>query len=98
MKFDVLPDVSIEPFSVIILVGDSIASKSVHRSFPKLLPNNVTLVDLVKLDILDFDIILDIDFLHVCFASIHCRTRVVKFQFPNKPILKLKGENSISRG
>ena len=48
----------------------------------------VTLVNLVELNMLEFDFILGIDWLHVCFASIDCRTRVVKFQFPSKLILE----------
>lgn len=32
------------------------------------------------------------------YASIHCRTRVIRFHFPNKPILKWKRRNSIIRG
>ncbi|XP_015078461.1 uncharacterized protein LOC107022337 [Solanum pennellii] len=60
MKFDVLPDILIEPFSVITPVGDSVVAKRVFRSFPLLLSNRVTLV------------ILGIDWLHACFASIDC--------------------------
>ena len=38
------------------------------------------------------------DWVHSCFASIDCRTRVVKFQFPHETIFELKGEYSISSG
>ena len=48
-------------------------------------PNRVTSVELVELDMFDFDVILCMDRLHACFASIDCRTRVVKFNFPMSP-------------
>ena len=47
---------------------------------------------------LDFDIILGMDLLHAYFASIDCRTRVVKFNFPNEPVVEWKVVNSIPRG
>lgn len=48
------------------------------------------MVDLIELDTVEFDVILRINLLHVCCASIDCRTMVVKFQFPNEPILEWK--------
>ena len=47
---------------------------------------------------LDFDIILGMDWLHACFTSIDCKTRVVRFNFPNEPVVEWNGGNSIPRG
>ena len=47
---------------------------------------------------IDFDSIFGMDWLHACFASIDCRTRVVKFNFPNESVIEWKGGNSIPRG
>ena len=44
-KFDVLPDVLIETFSVCTSISDSVVSKRVHRKCPVMLPNIVTVVD-----------------------------------------------------
>ena len=44
-----------------------------------MLPNKVSYVELVEVDMVDFDFILGMDWLHVCFASIAYRTKVVKF-------------------
>ena len=55
--------------------------------------NRVTLVDLVELDMFDFNIILGMDWLYKYFASIDRRIRVINFQFHNEPILEWKGRN-----
>ena len=98
MKFDILSNVVVEPFSVCTPLGDSVIAKRVYRSSHILLSYRVTLVDLVEIDMLDFDVILGMESLHAFFASIDCRTRVVKFQFSNEPFLERNGGNSIPIG
>ena len=78
-------------------VAESVDTKRVYRNCPIMLPNRVSYVDLVELDMLDFDIILGMDWLHACFASIDCRIRVVRFKFSDEPIVEWKGRNSIPR-
>ena len=77
------------------MLGESVVAEMVYRNCPLMLSNRVSHFDLVELDILDFDIILGMDLLHACFASIDCRTRVGRFNFPNEPVVEWKGGNSI---
>ena len=64
-------------------MGESIVSKIVYQNCLILLTNRFSYVDLFKLHMLDFYVILGIDWLHASFSSIDCRTKVMKFSFPN---------------
>ena len=50
-------------------MGESVIAKRVYRNCPIRLPNRVSYVELVELDVLDFDVILGMDWFHACFAS-----------------------------
>ena len=63
----------------------------VYKDCPVSFPDRVRLVDLIEIYMLDFDFILGMDWLYSWFVLIGCRTRVVKFQFPNEPIFLLEG-------
>ncbi|KAH0705892.1 hypothetical protein KY285_010419 [Solanum tuberosum] len=98
MNFDVIPEQLSEPFSVSTPVGESILAKRVYRDCPIFFNRTSTMADLVELDMVDFDVILGMDWLHACYASVDCRTRVVKFQFPNEPVIELKSSSAVPKG
>ena len=57
-KFDNLPDILNEPIIVTTLIGESVVTKRVYRNRPIMFPNRFTHVELVELDMVDFEVIL----------------------------------------
>ncbi|KAH0719580.1 hypothetical protein KY285_015611 [Solanum tuberosum] len=87
-----------EPFSISTPVGDPVIARRVYKNCPVTVSQKVTSAHLVELEMVDFDIILGMDWLHSCYASVDCRTSIVRFQFPDEPILEWKGSSLASMG
>ncbi|KAF3623728.1 hypothetical protein FXO38_30603 [Capsicum annuum] len=72
INFDL--EVISNPFFVSTSIGDSIITKRVYRWCVVSVGGKKTLVDLFELDMLDFNVILGMDWLHSCYASLDCQT------------------------
>ena len=67
-KFGILRDILHAPFMVTTPFGESVVAIGVYRSCPIMFPNRVSHVELVELDMVDFDILFVIDQLHACLT------------------------------
>ncbi|KAH0694961.1 hypothetical protein KY285_022058 [Solanum tuberosum] len=97
-QFEILPERLCEPFCVSTPIGESILAEIVYRDCPVSISHKNTKADLVELDMVDFDVILGMDWLHACYASLDCRTRTVKFQFPNEPVIMWSSSSTVPKG
>ena len=82
------------PLLVTTPVGRSIPANEVLRSCVVHLGGEDYYVDLIILDLLDFDVILGMDWLASCYASVDCRRKAITFQFPGKPKYVYYGSRS----
>ncbi|KAH0710910.1 hypothetical protein KY284_012337 [Solanum tuberosum] len=98
VNFSASPKSLSEPFSVYTPVGDLIIARRVYKNFPVTVSQKVTSADLVELEMVDFDIIPGMDWIHSCYASVDCRTMIVRFQFPDEQILEWKSSSLTSMG
>ncbi|XP_070036475.1 uncharacterized protein [Nicotiana tomentosiformis] len=54
--------------------------------------------DLIELVMVDFDVIMGMDWIYSCFAKLDCRNRTVRFEFPNEPVIEWKGDDVVLNG
>ena len=96
VNFKMSPEIIPKPILVSTPVGDSIIAQKVYKKCPIILHHRVLLADLIELDMVDFDVILGMDWLYSSYASIDCRTRMVKFQFLGASMFEWSG-NSVTQ-
>ena len=86
------------PFIVSTPVGESIVPKRVYRGCTIEIIDRQTSVDLVELEMVDFDVIMGMDWLASCYANVECRTKIVRFHFPGEAVREWKGDTATPKG
>ncbi|XP_070019480.1 uncharacterized protein [Nicotiana sylvestris] len=91
-KFGIEPERLCEPFEVSTPVGELVIARCIYRGCPVKMHHYLTASDLVELEIVDFDVIMGMDWLESCYATEGCRTKIVSFEFPGELVLEWKGD------
>jgi len=79
-------------------IGESTIAKRVYRGCTVEIIDCQTSVDLVELEMVDFDVIMGMDWLASCYANVECRTKIVRFHFPGEAVREWKGDTATPKG
>ncbi|XP_070007837.1 uncharacterized protein [Nicotiana sylvestris] len=88
MEFGIEPDQLHEPFSVSTPVCESITATRVYKGCVVMVWGRDTTADLIELGMVDFDVIMRMDWLYSCFDKLDCWTRTMWLEFPNEPVVE----------
>ena len=97
-KFGIEPKLLREPFAVSTPIGESIIARRVYYGCLVRVCGRDTLANLIELEMVDFDVIMGMDWLSSCYATVDCRSKIARFHFPGEPVLEWKGNSLMPRG
>ena len=84
LTFEILPEVLHDPIVVSTPLRENVRIDRVYKDCLIVICGKTMCADLVELPMHDFDVILGMDWLHSCYACMDCRSRVIRFRFPNE--------------
>ncbi|XP_070045400.1 uncharacterized protein [Nicotiana tomentosiformis] len=90
LRFGRQPELLNDPFLVATPVRESLLAEYVYRAYQIRVEGRDTLADLIVLHMIDFDMLIGIDWLSSCYAIIDCHAKIVKFAILNEPSFVLK--------
>ena len=88
------PSKMLFPLAVMTPLSDELETDIFFPSCPVLVEGRELFADLVLLDVIDFDVILGMDWLARHYASLDCREKVVIFKIPNDDEFRFKGDKA----
>jgi hypothetical protein len=74
--------------------GDKLFAESVYRSCDVSVAGHILFADLVVMNMVDFDVILGMDWLSSHHATLDCYNKVVKFEIPGKSPFSFQGKHT----
>ena len=83
-----------DPLAIGILVGRTIEVKYVFPACVVEIESKVYPADLIELDVLDFDVVLGMDWLSENYASIDCHDKCIRFKMKESIDFVFQGERS----
>ncbi|XP_070011399.1 uncharacterized protein [Nicotiana sylvestris] len=91
LRFSRQPELLNDPFLVATPIGESLLAEYVYHAYQIRVEGRDTLADLIVLDMIDFDMLMEMDWLSSCYAIVDCHAKIVKFEIPNEPSFILRG-------
>ncbi|XP_070043222.1 uncharacterized protein [Nicotiana tomentosiformis] len=91
LRFNRQPEILNDPFLAAIPIGESLLAEYMYRAYQIRVEGRDTLADLIVLNMIDFDILMGMDWLSSFYAIANCHAKIVKFEIPNEPSFILRG-------